>query len=591
MFFKNLNQIKMKKIILSVCLYFQVANAQNNYGEFTYPHSNSSILSSGITSTVAGQAGFIMAGYNLNAAPYHFTIDRTNMGGALTPGSFVFQKEYNVYADLSGNCVPTNTIPVTSSHAVSIIQTPLSAIGARYALVGAFDEGCYLCFLDLAGSVVNTNIFWFPFPAGTNVSTITKPIIKEDPANLGNYFICGSYNNIMYALSIDYNGITSWSKLYPIDGQPNDMLVSGSDMVIVGQTTKINTVSDGFVINIGGLLGGLNFFNIYDYNNYFQRFSCITPAMGGNFVIGGECEIGPGVSKAYNIKVNGGGAKIWDNIIYSSADVNAGNFVGIVERLNLFALIEYYGVMTSSVGIIVSRMDANGVPYWNGPPVSSTSQLDEFVYNAPGVNLSATSISTIDPTFGYDLGLHIFGTDNNSGPSAPYLAQSYFSGNSGCNTPSFHFTTFDSICSMTPKPLNITTGLSVCNAIYIADAVYSSKVNYCGPFSSVANASNNRSSGITYFSSENNTKISVSVSPAQNQVTVDCINCGNISALFITSVLGQEIYSLSSEEISREAREKDRIICSDLSMQSGGYIVILHTEHGLITKKFMYQKE
>ncbi len=582
----------MKKIILIACLLIQFANAQNNYGEFTYPHSGASILSSGITSTVAGQPGFIMAGYDPIAAGFNFTIDRTDLGGAFTGSTYEFQKQYNLFADVSGACNPGITTPVMTNHGVSIIQTPLSVIGARYALVGAFDEGCFLCFIDGSGTVINTNVFWFPFPAGINVSSISKPIIKEDPANLGNYFICGSYDGIMYIMNIDYNGITNWTNLYSIDGQPADMILnSGGDPVIVGQTTKIRLIPDGFFMTLSGASGGFVNFEIYDYNNYRQQFSCITAVSGGNYVIGGQCEISPGIAKAYNVKVNGGGSIFWDNAIYSNADATAGNFVGIVERNSTaYSAIEYFGVMTSTVGIIVSRMDANGVPTWVGPtpPAPSSSRLDEFVYNAPGTNLSATGISYRDIPSTYDEGLHIFGTDYNSGIATPYLAQSYFDGHSGCNIPAFHFFSFSTLCTSTPKFLVPVAGLSPCNAINIQDAIINSKTDYCGPYNSIANSSNNKTTSVSKTDGNLLNKVYFSTDPQNSEIRINGIESSKILEIAIYNVLGQKLYSKTAQTCKTE---NSSIVCSNLDLTSGSYLITVSCEDGIISKRVLYSKE
>lgn len=594
MFFKNLNQIKMKKLIFGVCLFVQVGHAQNNYGEFTYPHNNISVMSSGITSTVAGQPGFIMAGYNSSAAPYHFTIDRTDMGGAFNGSTFEFQKDYNVFADVSGSCVLTNTTSVNSSYAVSIIQTTLSTIGARYALVGAFDEGCYLCFIDGAGSVINTNVFWFPFPAGTNPSTITKPLIKEDSGNPGTYFICGSYSNIMYAMGIDYTGTVNWSKIYAIDGRPNDMIESGSDLIIVGQTTTLNAVPDGFVCRILGntpLAGNVTYFNVFDgISGYYQNFSCVAPTStpSAGFIVGGSCETSPGVFRAYNLNVQGGGTMNWDNVITSTADIAASDFVGITERnTNVATNIEYYGVMTSTVGLIVSKMNFLGIPTYTGPG----APLDEFVYNAPGVNLTATGISLLNNSSGNDVGLHIFGTDMNSGIPAPYLAQAYFSGESGCNTPSFHFTTNSVICTSYAVALSPTAGLSICNAINILDANTSAKINYCGPNNSVANGSNLRPTSIHEFSTMKANDLKVLVKPHENSLLISCQNSREISSVFISNILGQKVFENSISDLTIDSNNTNQILFNNLNLQTGTYLLTIVSPSGIQSKKFMYTVE
>lgn len=582
----------MKKIILSLCLLVQVMTAQNNYGEFTYPHSGSSILSSGLTSIFAGQPGFVMAGYNPNGAPFNFTIDRTDMGGAFTGSSYEFQKEYTIFADVSGACALPNCTPITTSHGVSIIQTAIASISSRYAVVGAFDEGMYFAFLDFAGTAITNNTFWFPFPAGTNPSTITKPLIKEDPANPGYYYICGSYSNLLYAMKIDYMGAITWSNTYPISGKANDMTVSTSgDPVIVGYTTISNAVPDGFVAILAGLNGtvGASNFKVYDYNNYNQNFSCISRAFGSGtgYIIGGSCDVASGAPRAFNLYVDAGANQVWGNVIYSNADVNASNFMGIIERNGGYGY-EYFGVMTSTAGIIVSRMDNNGVPAWTGPTPTVSSRLDEFVYNAPGVNLLATNISTVDPSYGYDDGLHIFGTDNNGITSSPYLAQSYFDGHSGCNTPGFHLSTFGISCTFSAVGLAVNPGLSPCNAIYILDVPSSGKTNYCGPNSSVANSSNFKTIATGVNNEYDKPDFLISTAPQNKLISINFTNCKSVSEVNITNLLGQKLYSLSSIDIGSES---SKITCSDFDYQTGVYVIKVNTDNGLISKKFMYVNE
>ena len=582
----------MKKIILSLCLLVQVMTAQNNYGEFTYPHSAASILSSGLTSIFAGQPGFVMAGYNPNGAPFNFTIDRTDMGGAFTGSSYEFQKEYTIFADVSGACALPNCTPITTSHGVSIIQTSIASISSRYAVVGAFDEGMYFAFLDFAGTAITNNTFWFPFPAGTNPSTITKPLIKEDALNPGNYFICGSYDNIMYAMGIDYNGALAWSKIYAIDGHPNDMIASGSDMIIVGQTTTLSAVPDGFVCRLLGTTaaaGNVTYFNIFDNGGYYQNFSCVAPTStpSAGFVVGGSCETSSGVYRAYNLNITGGGTMNWDNVIASNADLTAGDFVGIIERYSaFFSEYEYYGVMTSTVGLIVSRMNYLGAPTYTG----TGARLDEFVYNAPGVNITANGISFLNIGAGYDEGLHIFATDLNSGTPAPYLAQAYFSGQSGCNIPSFHFTSNSGVCTPTAvTTLSPNPGLTLCNAIYILDANYSSKTNNCGPNSSVANGSNLRSTGIYEPSEISGNSLNIFTNPQESSLLISCKNPEEITSASISNSLGQKVFEYSKS--SKENVNQNQILIKNLNLQTGTYILTIKSATGTQTKKFMYSIE
>lgn len=457
-------------------------------------------------------------------------------------------------------------------------------------MAGTVDEGMFLAFLDLNGNPLNTNTFFFPFPAGA--VNITKPIIIEDPNNLGSYFIAGSYNNVMYGMLVDYTGVTSWSNLYAISGQVNAMTLSiGGDPVIVGQTDITNPDIDGFIINLNPITGVYNYFKTFDYGNYFQRFSCISPAVDPNigYIIGGQCETSTGFMPVYNLSVDAAGTKNWDNVITSNADFTAGNFVGITQRYNSYMQYEYYGVMTSTAGIIVSRMDNNGLPSWNGAPAGPTSKLDEFVYFAPGVSLFAEGIEYVDgPSNTCDLGLHIFGTDLNSTPSGHYLAEAYFSGHNGCTVPGYHFSASSNYCTGTANLLASTGGLTACNAINIKNISVNSKVDYCGPYSSVSNASNQREVGVATKGNELTDKILVFPNPINEKQNLTIHTVQKVNKVVIFDQLGQVVFETEAKDLQGPLCHDSKIEIDALSLENGIYTISIYTNHDITSQKLVW---
>ncbi len=577
---------KLKLIAVFTVLAFS-ANAQNSYGEYLYNHPNS-ILSCGFPITSA-QSGFMMAGFVPdNSATYNFCIDRTDTCGNISSGAgFIFQRRYTVNVGTGATCgFPLN--PLTNCHGVSVIETTFTGSPfPRYALTGAYDNGCFLTFLDNSGVPILSRLF--PFPVSTVSGSVKKPLILETANN--EFLIVGGYNNLMYVIRVDVTGAIVWSQNYDIQGVPKAILMSpytAGALVVVGNTIPPNGDQDGFFMEIDETNGTILNATLYDMSagGTHEGFSSISVSSNNSpstgFIVGGYHypSGGGGPINGWVIKLNQNGTSsvgLINELLIPSTDINAGDIMGIVERYS-FALssYEYYATLSSSSGIIVLKLDLNGIP--------AGGAGDEFVFNGNGTlpNSRANAISFYNTSAPFDEGLHIFGSDDVNNPDNHYLMKAYFSGESGCSG-SNSASSLGLTTNANTFPVNTNSGLNVCTGISINNSLVSNITALCGP-GTVPGGSNAK--GIM-AGGENNRILNFTISPNPSAgfFTVDAGEV-RISSIHILDFTGKLVYF--SDKLNETG--PINIDLREMDLEAGLYTILIQdTLNEKTTKKIVFQ--
>lgn len=582
--------------------------SQNSFGEILYPHGNS-ILSSG--SVTKNSPGFLMAGYKSTASQgSNFFIDRTAEGGSLQNNPTAFQREYSVYLNsfctnqlsLAGNCSGISAIETTIlPSVVNGVNVPLR----EYAIAGAVNEGCFFSFLSSTGAPVNTFFINFALIQGVSFLTnVSKPIIQEastQTSGTKEFYICGTYDfvipiinypiSVLYIHRVSASGAILWSRQYLCGAggyiNINGMIESpyNQNLVMVGKT-----IFSGVVVNVDRSTGGSIFSQalVYNVKNNPSAFSSITVSSaqsgtGAGYIIGGENSCGANAGQAWISKINPSGNIVWSTVVTPFSDPKAGNIAGVLERKNQNGQFEYYGVASSTAGILAMKFNQLGKPCLG---------TNEFVYNSGVFNnpSRATSI-TFSEGAGFDDGLHIFGNNTSALPTAHYLAQAYFSGHDGCNFIRKIGSYEDGqIMKSEVSLFDLNLPLIHCNNIVITSTVVSGYNAICGPVNTIpVPASNARPLATGIADVEGATtgvKFNIYPNPVSDKTTIT-FESPTESGIKIDlyNSLGQLIKTIYSEK--ENSLELD---FKELNLESGVYFVCSASEGTINKQKVIYTK-
>lgn len=597
--------MKKIKIIIALCLILSIGESQNYYGEYAYSHSDI-IVSSGNTTTLTADTGFVIGSY----VPVwtvgngsNFNITRTEIAGQIAT-SYTFSNDYSINYNASLSCGGTANQIAAYCYGISVIETAPTATypTVRFMAVGAFEYGLFIAALDNTGAVVNQKVYYF-----TLVSppfTVSKPLIVEDPGNLGEYFVVGCAHK-MYGLRVDQScglaaggGGPSFRNYYTIKAIPKAILfdpnVGGGEVVVVGESDdSVYPDRDGFFvrINSSGLPGNIKF---YDNNNGQQGFCSVdianSPNYGGNgYVIGGYDSSAINTNgAAWMLKTDNNGSLSgtqWSNVIQLSGDPMAGPVVGIVERYNTGGTYEYYGAVESPSGLFVIKLDDSGTPVTNG----------EFQYSI-GTNAKAVALTMIDqgPT-SPDLGLHLYATDNaQQNPSNIYFAESCFSGNSGCSAVT-NVSQYNLLTPMVTPSTQVTTVFTNACSGVISPTIFAVSINACSgsaPFTASGTGGNNNRITATFLKEQETAQKDWMVfpNPTSSKIYLD----------FKTSIVGKSKISIFDfagvllNEIKLDGELTNGNIEIDfelMNIESGIYLIKLSNNEISSVQKVIYNKE
>jgi|GEM_PF-6727487 len=583
----------MKKLSLlaALCVLAMSIKAQNSYGSIQYNHLPSNDCTSGFLTSVNGP-GFLMGSINsyYNYGQPNFFVDRTNTNGQFSVPATFFRRAYTLMGGSPGN--PCIAPPLTQINTCSNVQV-IEAASGNYALVGTTDMGIFYAELGVNGGVLNQK--FYPFPSGT--ITWSKALITESFVFPNEFFIVGSYNFKMYLMRVDNAGVIQAQYL-------NDQTGTGDNLqpwaIIESPYGSQNLVVVGSMFNYNGSQPQAFYYEIDNglttpaVNNYYSHtgspyasFNSITISnsnSGGSpgFLVGGYSKL-PSISgQSWVTRFDQTGNMVWSTLIDGS--ISLSRIVhGITERYSAAnSTYENYNMAVSPAGIVVYKMDENGIP------MSTYGLFDEFNYaistSNPGLPVAITS-NNLGAT--QDVGLHIYGTSG----TYNYLAQSYFSGETGCSAITYinaydqtmpNLTTWADI---TPAP-----AMNPCTNFQINSVIGGSSQVICPLNVSLpAPATNNKQMTSTSIAENSSDEITVFPNPVKDKLYIELKgkNSSSIS-LTLTDVLGRQI---KLDEKTVVSGERIEVNLDKLNLPKGIYNLEIQ-ENGTVTKqKIVYSAE
>jgi len=577
-------------------------NAQN-YGQMMYPHSSGGTrMCDALTieqHTIA--PGYVMVAYKdtSSANSYNFSIDRTGLGGFVNAQINSFQKTYQIHANPNEEC-DYLIRPVTNCAGLSIIETN-GANGpgqhaAKYALAGAYSEACFFALIDHAGNCIFSTSYKFP---SRSCTLVTQPKIIECSNTPGEYIICGGFNRTMYALRIDASGTILWSNLYPIEGEPRDMIAAAygpnkdNEFIVVGKTwiDEINTAIDGFVMKLDQQNGSVILSRrlaIWPYNfglnnlgnQYFNAIEVVKKEglQPYGYMLGGYTESFSNVVYGSGLLYRVDSVLTMQNAeIYTSPfDSLGGEIVDIMRRQRIITnnpnfLNHYYLLMKTDSGVTVIKRD--NFSGWNNPGQG-------YHYKNSGKILQACKLGMINDMSSPYGGLQIYNTFYGASGStlpAPHLLTTYFTGHTACNS----FTNVPLYSQPATMhfidPIVPFGGLVRCPSFMITAKEDPGSVSICGPLPSILGGDNSRTvNSPTLLKPEGTVYTRVFPNPAKNKTMVeyDLHEYSKIK-LELYNMLGQWVCNI--EEDQKEAGTyQTEVNLSALGLEKGVYFVKYH---------------
>ncbi|MCU0360132.1 MAG: T9SS type A sorting domain-containing protein [Bacteroidia bacterium] len=596
--------------IIFLCSFLPNGLFSQNFGQVSFPHSlGGAKMSDALTiqqHTVI--PGSIMVAYQpISPAPkanfnsYNFVIDRTGPGGLSNNQVACFQKAYQVHANFSEQCDP-KTRPVQNCSGVSIIETIASSgnlpIQAYYAFAGAYTDGCYFGLLDISGNCLYATSFLFP---GRSYSHISKPLLMECPANPGEYIICGSMDKTMYAIRMNSNGNVLWSQLYPIEGEPKDIIPSAygpnknNECVIVGKTDLdfANNASDGFLMELNTATGAVQIFKRLHMptnmnnpgNQYFNsvsllskeitNFNPLTYSLYG-YIVGGYTEPFSGILHGNLLlyQVDSSLSHISLHIMSSLYDTTAGGDGEILDitsrRVNNNNKHVYYSLLKLDSGLSVLRTDRfislNALSY------------REFHYPALNGEIEGCKINLVNDANQPNFGMQIYGTRSANSTLGNNLMTTYFNGVTSCES----FTTITPF-SQSPTSHLIDTitpfgNLQHCPNFMVTVTEDPAFMELCSAVNSVPGGSNSR----TVYQAEelislDAANIKLYPNPVKNKATLDysLYEAGSVR-IEIQNLLGQHIAVIENQQVDAGTYQTE-LNLSALGIEKGIYLINFET--------------
>jgi len=528
----------MKEIILALFIYVSAIqlHAQNNFGIRQYSHPQTECTSGSLG---VGNPGFLIAGGSGAIATnnINFSIERTNLNGVFNSAAFEFQKEYMLFGSVS--CSSTTPYPqILFCKNVKTISMP----NGDYVVVGTTDFGVFFANLAANGTVNSQGIYIAASPGPVHVTASVT--------NATEFYITFTINGAMHIYHMDQvsgqiAGIIIDALSSGLQFIANGIVHSpfpGNNLVIVGKSDGSANGTSAFFYEIDDALTSttnnmtLYYFSSLTPYSWFESIAVVNNAGPIGFLVGGKAESPNasvlGTSWVIMFGAGGGAFPMFSTIIEGSLDVFNGSIKAVTGRYSSFySAGELYAAAVTSVGIVVYKLDANGVP------MSSVSSVpDEFLVLA-GAGATPAGISYINPgTVGYDEGLHVYGTIPTT-PGDHHLSQLYFSGETGCNNPTF-VTQFDQTPASTlAVTTNTSGGLTFCSNFLITESNVSNTVPTCGPFSSVGGGDNNRSS-LTSINKMKASKFNIYPNPSSGIVFIEA---DRIDEIVVHDVLGKTV--------------------------------------------------
>lgn len=605
-------------------VFLPLGMSAQNYGQVMYPHSagGSKMCDALTLEQHTLNAGYVMVGYKDTSAAgaYNFIIDRTVLGGAVSLQNNTFQKAYQIHANPNEEC-DLQIRPVNNCAGVSIIETNGAngpgQIGARFALAGAYSEACFFALLDPLGNALFSTSY--KFPSRTN-TLVTQPKIIECTNTPGEYIICGGFNRTMYAFRIDASGNILWSHLYPIEGEPRDMIAAAfgpnmdNEFIVVGKTwmDAANNGIDGFLMKLEQQNGNVVIFrrlHMFPYNagpnnlgnQYFNTIEVVkkeypSPFFSPNWLLPYGYAVG-GYSDAFSLTPAGTAlhyrvdSVLWHqnlDIYTSPLDTTGGEIVDILRRQRNVPnnRYHYYLLMKTDSGITVIKRDNI---------IQAINPAQGFHYKNPGKVMKACKLGMVNDMTSVFGGLQIYGTiynGLNATLPAHNIIKTYFTGETACNS----FTSIPmSGGAATQHFIDIIVpfgGLNRCPSFNLTSKEDPGYTDVCGPLSSITGGDNSRiisSAGTT--KPEGTLYAKLYPNPAKTNCTITyAIQQNSRVKLELYNMLGQWVCTVEDEQ-KEAGTYQTEIKLSELGLEKGMYFVNYSLGGETGSCKLLYERD
>ncbi len=595
-----------------------------NYGQMMYPHSaGGTKLCDALTIEQHTLApGYVMVGFKdtSSAGVFNFIIDRTGLGGVVNIQNNNFQKAYQIHANPNEEC-DLLIRPVTNCAGVSIIETNSpngsSPAVAKFALAGAYSEACFFALLDHSGNPLLATSY--KFPSRTN-TLVTQPKIIECSNTPGEYIICGGFNRTMYALRINASGTVLWSHLYPIEGEPRDMIAAAfgpnmdNEFIVVGKTWKdaTNNGVDGFLMKLDQQNGNVYIFrrlHMFPFNagpnnlgnQYFNTIEVVkkeypSPFFSPNWVLAHGYAVG-GYTDAFSQTPAGTAlhyrvdSTLWHqnlDIYTSPLDTTGGEIVDILRRQRNVPnnRYHYYLLMKTDSGITVIKRDNI---------VQAINPAQGIHYKNPGKIMKACKLGMVNDMTSAFGGLQIYGTlynGFNMTLPAHNVIKSYFTGETACNS----FTNTSMSAGAATQHFIDTivpfSGLNRCPSFNLTVKEDLGSTHICGPLGSIPGGDNSRMAGTDgTLKPEGSFYAKLFPNPAKNKTTFAySLEQNETVVIELYNMLGQLLGSV--ENTQKEAGTyQTEIDLNSYGLGKGVYFVKYHLGNETGSCKILFEGE
>ncbi|MBL7931902.1 MAG: T9SS type A sorting domain-containing protein [Bacteroidia bacterium] len=598
----------MKLKLLSFVTALSLLNTPDSQAQYqslycAYPASYE-LGSAFVTNNAPGTLCF---GYNAQVNPNGTWNDNKNFC-IMGSGSSNIMVTYKAY--FSDSCT-NNVNQILSQTGLSAVETN-GPLGLTYAVVGAHDRGLYFVGLNANGVILNKKSYPFLLEKSLYFERPSKPLIIQGETN-NVFYVCGSYDSDMFVLKIDANGNIVWSNFYTLlnNTVPKDMILDPfhpGTLIVIGTTNVEKKDNEGFFMSLSNSTGAVVNCNTYGRVVGYDSFNTITIShnqVTGNadgYTIGGyQHALLPLTPSAWVIKLDANLNVKWSNGVFTSLGLNKG-YVDIEERLNSMGHYEYYGLLESTAGMHVTKLDHQGTPYGGNLSQNFFSNLtmpnNEFIYDVPAlVPSKATCLSLVNNYVngGSDIGLQIFGNSYySSGFVGTYQVNSYFNGETNCYRTLLRLPGSKELL-YTAKPLQVSMhdNLTQCSNFQVVAFNVNSPLTLLCAGTSVS-GSNMKPMGsgeaVNGETGEMTGDVQIFPNPTSNKafVTYSIPENGQCK-LEVFNMLGALIYSNESTNRENE-RITEEIDLEKLNVQEGIYTVALTVNNTVTKQKLIYTK-
>jgi hypothetical protein len=626
--------MKKIKLLFAITVCSCKLNSQPYYGEGLYNQGQNNELTTAINISSGANIGFLLGGtipLSTSLGVPNFILNKLSSDGTLTGGGNTFSKSYQIFGN---NACTSSPASANNCAGISVKEYVSTTSAMRYAVAGAFDDGCFFVSLNNTGTVLNKTFYTFPATS----SQASKPVLV---VSNGLIFIIGSFKSTLfnsrqlYILKVSQTGSFLQSKSYnmaqicPNPGQcpcgpygydlvPNDAIISPfpsayqgvtSELIIVGEATKYGNYgpfclpvseSSAFLLRAGSNNLTVYTSHLYDYatsstagHNGFNAIAAApNPLSPEGFIVGGYSDYNPGFGLSWMLKIDHQSAVPFWSSLLSSTYGNGSSFVSGVAYRNSSAYGEtYYGVLAKGNGAVVTKLNAFGSPFTCTPAIDNKNEFNYLIGSNATINSNQITINTTAASA--NEGIHVYGNGNNN---QFFLSRATFNGVSnfslGCST-----SANNNGLITAQGPLNIRSRainpnppgiLTLCSNFNVTSTNISPSTTLpCQLSGSLpTNGSNNRSALTTEINNSDpamQSDITIFPNPSNGIITISSSTENELMKVKILDVTGKVVYS---KEVKNNA--SNRIDVSSLKA-SIYFIEIQNSNNKTVRKKLIIE--